>query len=233
MSTAMPSTSTAGAPALPPPALPASWSMADLQEHLGDVPAERIRLYPPPGLATVEDALRLGDRKEAICELIDGVLVEKPMGTFESLLSMILGHLLMNHLDHDNQGVVLGEKGALQILPTKMRIPDVSFIRWESFPDRKLPKDRVYRAVPDLAVEIISAGNTSQEMDKKLDEYFEAGVRLVWYIYPDTKTARIYTARDKVVEIDQQGQLDGGEVITGFTVRLGELFDRIEQRPEK
>lgn len=231
MSTATPTTSTTGALALPQPMLPATWSMADLQEHLGDVPAERIRLYPPPGMATVDDALLLGDRGEAICEVVDGVLVEKPMGTFESLLSMILGHLLMNHLDHDNQGIVLGEKGALQVLPTKMRIPDVSFIRWDSFPDRKLPKDRVYRIAPDLAVEIISAGNTPQEMEKKLDEYFEAGVRLVWYIYPETKTARMYTARDKMVEIDQQGQLDGGDVITGFAVRLGELFDRIEQHP--
>jgi Uma2 family endonuclease len=232
MSTFTPSTSTPATPALPPTVLPATWSLADLQEHLGHIPPNRIRLYPPPGLATVEDALLLGDRGEAICELVDGVLVEKPMGTFESVLAMVLGYYLMDHLNHDNQGIVAGEKGSLQILPTRMRVPDVSFIRWDSFPERKLPKDRVYRMAPDLAVEIISAGNTKQEMENKLDEYFQAGVKLVWYIYPDSKTARIYTARDQMSEVNQQGMLDGGQVLTGFQLRLGDLFERAEQPPK-
>lgn len=189
-------------------------------------------MYPPPGLATVEDALWLGDRKEAICELVDGVLVEKPMGSFESLLAMVLGHLLMSHLDDDIQGVVFGEQGTLQILPTRMRVPDVSFIRWDRFPDKKLPDKRVYEVAPNLAVEIISEGNTVQEMEKKLDEYFQAGVTLVWYIYPDTKSARIYTARDQMAEIDENGTLSGGEVLPGFELRLGDLFERASRTPQ-
>ena len=51
---------------------------ADVIEHLG-VPADRIRLRPEPGTATVEDALSCTER---LCELVDGVLVEKPMGCF-------------------------------------------------------------------------------------------------------------------------------------------------------
>lgn len=229
MSTATPPPAAPTSPALPPPVLPATWSVADLQEHLGQIPPNRIRLYPPPGLATIDDALRLGDRKEALCELVDGVLVEKPMGYYESVLAAILITLLNDHLKESAQGVVAGEQGTLRILPTKMRMPDVSFIRWDRLPGKKLPAERVPQIAPDLAVEIISAGNTPQEMEKKLDEYFQAGVRLVWYIYPETKTARVYTARDQMTEIDTQGTLDGGEVITGFTLRLGELFDRAEK----
>lgn len=216
---------------MPVPVLPVTWSLADLRSHLGDIPLERIRIYPSPGLATVEDALRLGDCGEAICELVDGVLVEKPMGTFESVLAMTLGYLLMKHLDHDAQGIVLDSQGTLKILPTKMRIPDVSFIRWDRFPGGKLPEQRVYEMAPDLAVEIISHGNTEKEMEKKLDEYFEAGVRLVWYIYPSTKSAHIYTSRSERKDIGEQGLLEGHDVLPGFAVRLGELFDRATRSP--
>ncbi len=39
------------------PPFPAIWSLADLQEHLGGIPAERIRMFPPPGYATEEDVI--------------------------------------------------------------------------------------------------------------------------------------------------------------------------------
>jgi Uma2 family endonuclease len=111
-----------------------------------------------------------------------------------------------------------------------MRVPDVAFISWDRFPGGKLPQDRVYRVAPDLAVEILSEGNTPQEMENKLDEYFEAGVRLVWYIDPRTRTANIYTARHQMTTIDTSGHFDGGEVLPGFKLRLGELFERADRR---
>lgn len=219
----------AAVPANPPAMFPTNWTLADLQEHLGGVSLERIRLYPPPGMATEADALGVDDHENRLCELVDGVLVEKVMSYFESILAMLLGHALNDYLEANNVGIVAGEAGQLRILPSKMRIPDISFIRWDRFPDGKLPKDRGYQIAPDLAVEILSEGNTPKEMELKLDEYFEAGVRLVWYIDPPTKTARIYTARDQVTTIDANGQLDGGEVLPGFALRLGELFERAER----
>jgi Uma2 family endonuclease len=215
---------------VPASAFPTSWTVADLQTHLGGIPAERILLYPPAGTATEEDALRLDDQEDRICELVDGVLVEKPMSSFESLVAMLLARILGSYIDSHDRGILLGEAGQLWILPTKMRIPDISFICWERFPDGKLPRDRVYRVAPDLAVEILSEGNTPQEMELKLDEYFEAGVRLVWYIDPRSRSARIFTARDQVKAIDESGQLEGGDVLPGFTLRLGELFERAERR---
>ena len=212
-----------------PAAFPTHWTLADLQEHLGDIPARRILLNPPPGTATEADALRLDDREDRLCELVDGVLVEKDMSTFESCLSTILIRLIGRYLDSNNLGMLLGEAGQLRILPKAMRIPDVSFIRWDRFPGRKLPTDRVYRIAPDLAVEILSEGNTLREMERKLDEYFTAGVRLVWYIDPAKRQARMYTARDQMTTIDANGYLDGGDVLPGFSLRLGELFERAEK----
>jgi Uma2 family endonuclease len=209
---------------------PAHWTMVDLQHHLGDIPLERILLYRAPGTATEEDALWLDEHEDRVCELIDGVLVEKVMSSYESLLAMMLGFLLQEFLEKNPLGVILGEAGQLRILPKKMRVPDVAFIRWERFPGGKLPNDRVYRVAPDLAVEILSDGNTTGEMDRKLDEYFEAGVQLVWYIDPRSRAATVYTARDQATAIDVNGTLTGGEVLPGFSLRLGELFERADRR---
>jgi Uma2 family endonuclease len=95
-----------------------------------------------------------------------------------------------------------------------------------------LSGDRVCKVAPDLAVEILSKGNTQQELEQKLDEYFEASVRLVWYIDPRPRTASIYTARQQMTSIDCSGYLEGGDVLPGFKLRLGELFDRADRRKQ-
>jgi Uma2 family endonuclease len=217
---------------VPPAVFPTNWSLANLQEHLGGIALERIRLYPPPGMATEEDAVRLDDHEDCLCELVDGVLVEKAMGFYESILAMLLGHFLNEYLETNLCGVVSGADGQIRILPTKMRIPDVAFIGWDRFPDGKLPADRVCKVAPDLAVEILSKGNTQQEMEQKLDEYFEARVRLVWYIDPQSRTASMYAARQQVTTIDCNGYLEGGDVLPGFNLHLGELFERADRRQQ-
>jgi Uma2 family endonuclease len=215
---------------LPKSAIPTDWSLADLQQHLGGVPLERIRLYPPPGLATEEDALWLDDHQDRLFELVDGILVEKTVSSYESQLALILGYFLHQYLESHPLGIATGPDGQLWILPSRMRIPDVSFIRWDRFPGGKLPDDSVYKMAPDLAVEILSEGNPRKEMELKLDEYFQAGVRLVWYINPRTKTAELYTSRNQCTTISETGILEGGEVLPGFQLRLGELFERAQRR---
>src|SRR5262245_2488811 len=148
----------------PPTLLPTDWNIADLQAHLGGIPPERIRLYPPPGMATEQDVLHFDDHEDRLCELVDGILVEKVMASYESLLAGILIQWINNFLDKNPLGIVLAPDGMLKILPHRVRIPDVSFIRWERFPDRKLPRQPIFEVTPDLAVEILSAGNTEAEM---------------------------------------------------------------------
>ncbi len=92
--------------------LPTDWTLADIQEHVGGVPLERIRAFPPPGFATVEDVEILSSRKEAICELIDGILVEKTMGWYESFLAMLIGTKLNTFVIENQLGLVLGADGA-------------------------------------------------------------------------------------------------------------------------
>ena len=214
----------------PKTVLPTDWTLADLQEHLGGIPLERIRLYPPPGMATVQHVNDLNDHKDRLCELIDGVLVEKTMGWYESRLAIIIAHLLQSFLDVQDLGVVSGEAGALQILEDQVRIPDVCFVGWDHFPDRKLPRDPIPNLAPDLAIEVLSASNTKKEMDRKLREYFAAGVSRVWYVDADARTARAYTGPEHCETVGPDGVLDGGDVLPGFKLSLSELFARAGER---
>ena len=87
-------------------------SFAYLHARLGGVPLIRIRREPPPGSATEADLLRA---PKPICELIDGVLVEKAMGNRDSLLGMYVLGLLRNHVDAGDLGVTLGQAGYIRL----------------------------------------------------------------------------------------------------------------------
>ena len=83
---------------------PAIETLDDLLHRLGRVPLHRIRLHPPPGTATEADVLVYPHGEKRLCELVDGVLVEKPMGYYESLLAGVLIQLLRNFLDERDLG---------------------------------------------------------------------------------------------------------------------------------
>jgi Uma2 family endonuclease len=215
-------------PAVPISHFPANWTVADLQSHLGGIPVERVRLHPPPGSATKKDVQEILVHSNRICELIDGVLVEKTVGYKESLLAAALGLALGQFVREHKLGKVLGADGALEILADQVRAAAVCFISRGRFPDGKLPEEAIPPLVPDLAVEVLSKGNTKAEMDRKLRDYFTAGVRLVWYIDPRTRTAKAYTVEDQCAEFDENGSLSGGDVLPGFQLSLRELFAELD-----
>jgi Uma2 family endonuclease len=215
-----------------PDAPPTQWTIADVQARLFGFPASRIRTYPPPGTATEQDVLEAEARGDRICELIDGTLVEKTMATYESILALALAYFLQRYLDANNLGSLAGGDGLLKILPGQIRAPNVSFIRWERLPGGQSPKPPIYAVAPDLAVEVLSKGNTAEEMARKLREYFEAGVRLVWCIEPETRTARTYTSEHEWTEIGRSDSLSGGDVLPGFELPLAQLFARVEEPRE-
>ncbi len=202
--------------------------LADLVYELGDIPRERIRLRPPPGTATEKDVVEAEARDKRLCELVDGVLVEKPMGFLESRLALVLGYYLEAFRDTHDLGITAGESGMMRLHPGLVRIPDISFVRWERLPDRKTPREPIAGLAPDWAVEILSRSNTRREMDRKVREYFSAGTRLVWLVDPRARTVQVFTAVDHCLTIDEDGTLDGGDVLPGFTLRLREWFARAE-----
>jgi Uma2 family endonuclease len=209
------------------PAIANLETVADLLERLGDIPPHRVRMKPYPGTATEQDVIAAEAAPEKrLCELIDGTLVEKEMGQYESRLAVILAHFIETYLDTHNLGVCFGEAAMLRIVPGVVRLPDVSFVSWDKLPNHELPAEPIANLVPDLAVEVLSASNTRREMENKRREYFQGGARLVWEIDPATRTARMYTGPDQFQEIDLTGSLDGGDVLPGFTLPLSQLFAR-------
>jgi Uma2 family endonuclease len=206
-------------------------SFAYLHERLGGIPLTRIRRNPPPGTATEEDLLRSG---KPVCELIDGVLVEKPMGARESLLGAVLLRLIGNHVDAADLGVILGEAGFIRLGENSVRSPDVTFVPWSEFPNGEVPEDEAFWSVaPGLIVEVLSPGNTKAEIDRKLDEFFTVGCKLAWVIDPRKKTAKVHTSAKKFKELDETGTLDGAKVLSGFKLKLADLFASTKRRKKK
>ncbi len=210
--------------------LPTQWTMADLQAHLGGIPANRIRLYPPPGYATEADVLEIEDREDRLCELEDGILVEKPMGWYESILAILVAYKISSYLEDHDLGQVLGADGSLKILPRTVKIPDVSFVSWARFPKERLGRRPIPELIPDLVVEVLSDPNTKKEMAMKLDRYFKAGVKLVWYIDPESRSASAFTSSSEFVHVEESGELDGGDVLPGFALSLTWLFERADRQ---
>ena len=212
----------------PPSSPPLDWTIADLLEQLGGVPPRRVRWVPTPGTATEKDVIETEARTGRICELIDGVLVEKTMGSYESAVAAAMIYFLKTYLRRRRLGVVLAPDGLLRILPRQVRVPDVAFLSWTRLGGRRWKRQPILAAAPDLAVEVLSKGNTKAEMKRKLRDYFTAGVRLVWFIDPRTRTAQSYVGPEQFQSIGENGALSGGDVLPGFKLALRDLFAETE-----
>jgi Uma2 family endonuclease len=205
-------------------------SFAYLHARLGGIPLTRIRRNPPPGSATEEDLL---SAPKPICELVDGVLVEKAMGNRESLLGMYILGLLRSHIDARDLGVILGVAGYIRLGEGQLRAPDVTFIPWSEFPNGAIPDEPYWSVAPGLVVEVPSPANTTAEIDRKLSELFSAGCKLAWVIDPPTRTAKVYTSAKKFKELNETDALDGGKVLPGFKLKLADLFASTARRKKK
>jgi Uma2 family endonuclease len=207
-------------------------TLADLRRRLGAIPLERIWFHPAPGTATEKDVIAAEARENRLCELVDGTLVEKAMGFEESRLAGELLYHVRHYLGQNDLGICVGADGMMRIAPGLVRIPDLSFISWERLPGRESLREPIPDLAPDLAVEVLSEGNTKQEMARKVREYFEAGVLLVWLIDPRKRTARVYSTMGKSTLVRASEALDGGAVLPGFVLPLSNLLDR-GRRPRR
>src|SRR4051812_3423375 len=170
-------------------------TVADLIRRLGDISPERILLMPPPGTATEDDLIRLLDGADKrLVELIDGVLVEKAMGTREGFLANFISRRIGDFAEENDLGLTAGGDSPFRLRLGLVRLPDVSFVSWDRIPGDEFPDDAIAGLVPDLAVEVLSKSNTIAEIELKLDHYFKAGVRLAWVVDPRAKTAECYSS---------------------------------------
>jgi Uma2 family endonuclease len=200
--------------------------IAEWLRSLGNVPLGRIVMDPLPGNATESDLLALveGDR---LVELVDGTLVEKPVGSLESRIGLYLAAAIVNFARPRKLGVVTGADGTLRMKSGHVRLPDITFISVDDLPGGRMPDEAVPSLPPTLAVEVVSEGNTELEMEQKRREYFDSGARIVWMIYPKTRTVAVFErAQSEPTRTLGEGDvLDGGAALPGFTIPVSEIFE--------
>ncbi len=207
------------------PVVPAVWTAVDLAARFGAMPMARLRHNRAWGEATEADLLALEDCPEkSLCELIDGVLVEKVMGSRESQIAVCLLTVLWSFIRPRQLGTVLGPDGMLRFPNGRVYLPDVTFIARERLPGGELPEAAITPIVPDLCVEIVSRSNSAAEIDSKTADYFAHGVREVWLIRPVDRTFTVLTATGEPRVYGEGDRFAAGAILPGLEFVVGELF---------
>src|SRR5262249_21197814 len=113
------------------------------------------------------------------------------------------------------------------------RRPDVAFVSYQRWPaNRPQPiSDNAWDVVPDLAVELVSPHHMSEDLLSKVLEYFQAGVRLVWVIYPKHRLIQVFDTPISLRIVTEGDILDGGSVVPGFSLVVSQLFDPAPATP--
>jgi Uma2 family endonuclease len=208
-------------------------TMQDILDSLGNIPASRVRVWPYPGTATEQDVTFVQDHENRTCELIDGTLVEKGMGFWESVVAATLVEILGPFVRNHQLGIVSGPDGTVRLKFGLVRAPDVAFISRSRLPSSQNMEEAIPNLIPDLAIEVLSRSNTAGEMERKRREYFAAGVRLVWTIDRRARKAIVYTSADQGTVVPESGSLDGGDVLPGFALSLQWLFGEIDKQAKQ
>jgi len=179
---------------------------------------------PANGAYTAEDLLRLSG--DAIYELLDGRLVEKKMGARASEVAANLIGEIRPFLKSMKLGRVFDSDCGYQVFgPNRNRVrkPDVSFVARGRLPNDEVPQGHI-AFEPDFAVEVVSPNDLADEVEEKRVEFLQAGVRLVWIIYPTTKTIHVFRHDGSCAVLTESGNLSGDDVLPGFTCRVADLF---------
>jgi len=107
--------------------------------------------------------------------------------------------------------------------PDTVRAPDCAFVRGERVPTTGVP-DGFWPGAPDLAVEVLSPSNRPGEMFAKVEDYLNAGTRLVWLIDPEAREAHVFRPDRSPTRVGEHGALSGEDVLPGFTLNLAEIW---------
>jgi Uma2 family endonuclease len=202
-------------------------TLSDVLKALGGIDADRVRSHKF-GRATVADAIKINERKEGLVELVEGVLVEKARGFPEAVLAASLVHKIVEFARTHNLGIVGGAGAMTQLFPDLLRGASVSFFSWERVKG-KVPTEAAPVIAPDLAIEVLSPGNTAKEMDRKCGEYFKSGAKAVWLVCRKTKTVAVYSSPDQYLALTENDVISGGMVLPGFTLEVRRLFGELER----
>jgi Uma2 family endonuclease len=159
-------------------------------------------------------------------ELVKGELIKmSPRGGKHGVLAIRIGMAIAQHVEANRLGEVFAAETGFILFtnPDTVRAPDAAFVSRERIPPGGIP-EKFWPGAPDLAVEVLSPSDTLYEVDEKIEEYLEAGVRLVWIVNPRKRTVTIYSPGAEPRRLAEDEALDGRDVLPGFQYNLRRLF---------
>ena len=159
-------------------------------------------------------------------EIIRGERFEMPPAGFDhGDIALAIGAALRQFARDTGLGRVAGAETGYVISedPETMLAPDASFVLIDRLPPRD-ERRRFLRLAPDLVVEVVSPNDSASYVQRKVIEYLNNGVRLVWIVDPEHETVTVYDDHGTVQFLDSDDNLDGGEVLPGFCVAVADLF---------
>jgi Uma2 family endonuclease len=169
--------------------------------------------------------------EDVLYEVVDGQVVEKTVGAQQNAIANILAQALGSFAKPNRSGHAYVEM-LFRIDQAKnlQRCPDAAFVSDARWPVRRLVPDvPVWDMVPDLAIEVVSPSNSAEAVHEKMHEYFEAGMRQVWVVYPKRREVYVYSSPKQIQVFELGEDLDGGDLLPGFRLPLAAFF---EDEPE-
>ncbi len=176
---------------------------------------------------TIEEYMALPDNGVKY-ELVKGELLEMPPtgGEHGEIDAGLIGFMAL-HIRKNKLGRIYGAETAfvLNAESRTVRAPDIAFVAAGRLPVGPSTKSAV-PIPPDLAVEIVSPSDSLIEVEEKVNQYLEAGVRLVWVINPRRHEIYIYrTGSNQRTTLGITDELDGEDVIKDFKLKISEIFE--------
>lgn len=160
-------------------------------------------------------------------EFVNGQLKERAeMGAQSDEIASLVSMALNNHVRPKSLGRVYGAQTGYQCFPhepRRVRYPDTSFVAAGRLEGDRTPEGYITLA-PDLAVEVISPNDLYEDVEEKVQDYFKAGVRLVWIVSPRSKTVLIRRPDGACAALNLDGELSGEHVLPGFVCKVADLF---------
>lgn len=158
-------------------------------------------------------------------ELVNGEVVAMGNSGMEhGYLACLLVAELMAFVRQHRLGVVCDSSTAFTLKNGNKRSPDIAFIAAERLKGLRRPVRGFWEGAPDLVVEILSPGNTVEEMHTKIVEYFANGTRLLWKIDPHERCVLVYHRVEPDQLLTMGDQLTGEDVVPGFEMAIADLF---------
>jgi len=162
-------------------------------------------------------------------EIVNGELVDMGnSGALHGYICSLLVAALASDVLPKKLGVILDSSTAFKMKNGDRRSPDISFFAKERLQGMTELPTGFLDGAPDLAIEVLSPGNTVEEIHDKLVEYFENGTRLAWIVHPTEHYVLVYrSAQEPDRLLKSVDSLDGEEVIPGFTFPVADLFQKL------